>query len=217
MAAALTAAEIPPSKLGSARSAGLSDPERGLYYWILQRFATSGRPGSGDMRAAADRLGLESEQALETFTREDLVHLDQEGEIAVAYPFSGAPTTHRVRFSSGHVAHAMCALDALGIAPMFGRRIEIASRDPLTGEEIQVELEPDGNGYWQPQATVVVSGRTGRGESCNVCCPVLNFFASAGNAEQWLTAHPDVHGTVISMPAAVAAGRAVFGDALATD
>lgn len=214
VASALRAAEIPRSKLGPARRARLSGPERELYEWILHRFATSGRPGSADAHAAAERLGLDAAQAFETFAREDLVHLDREGAIAVAYPFSGRPTTHRVRFSSGHEAHAMCAFDALGIAPMFEQRIEIASRDPLTDTEVQVKLAPDGDGNWQPQEAVVVSGKTGRGESCNVCCPVLNFFASARNAEQWLDAHPEVLGTVISMPIAVAAGRAIFGDSL---
>jgi hypothetical protein len=52
----------------------------------------------------------------------------------------------------------MCAIDALGIAAMFDEPIEIASRDPLTQEEIQVELQPDGDGNWQPQEAVVVAG-----------------------------------------------------------
>jgi len=43
---------------------------------------------------------------------------------------------------------------------------------------------------------------------------VLNFFASAANAERWLDAHAEVTGTVISMEEAIAAGRAVFGDVL---
>ncbi len=36
----------------------------------------------------------------------------------------------------------MCASDALGIGADVRGAIEIASRDPLTGEEIQVEVEP---------------------------------------------------------------------------
>jgi hypothetical protein len=35
VAAALAAAEIPPSKLGAARRARLSEQERTLYVWIL--------------------------------------------------------------------------------------------------------------------------------------------------------------------------------------
>jgi hypothetical protein len=40
VAAALAAAEIPPSKLGPARHARLSEAQRELYFWILGRFAT---------------------------------------------------------------------------------------------------------------------------------------------------------------------------------
>jgi hypothetical protein len=159
------------------------------------------------------RLPLRRGASLETFAREDLVHL-AEGEIAIAYPFSGRPTAHRVRVASGHETFAMCAIDALGIAPMLGEPIEIASGDPLTGEEIRVELEPGGQGRWRPQETVVVSGTAGRGESCDCCCPVLNFFASAESAERWLSVHPEVRGTMISMEDAIVAGRTVFGDLL---
>jgi hypothetical protein len=39
-ATVLTAAEISPSKLGPARSAGLTTSQRDLYSWILRNFAT---------------------------------------------------------------------------------------------------------------------------------------------------------------------------------
>jgi hypothetical protein len=97
---------------------------------------------------------------------------------------------------------------------MFEEPIEIASRDPLTEESIQVELEADGMGSWQPSEAVVVCGASGSGESCSSCCPVLNFFASKENGERWLDARPEVRGQVISLPEAIAAGRAVFGDVL---
>jgi hypothetical protein len=214
VAALLRAAEISPSKLGPARHTRLTDSERALYLWILRRFATSSRPSDAETRAAAEQFGLDVEGALERFAREDLVQVDRKGEIGVAYPFAGRPTAHHVRFQSGHEAYAMCAIDALGIAPMFDEPIEIASRDPLTEKEIQVELAPDGMGSWQPQEAVVVCGASGSGESCRSCCPVLNFFASRENGERWLQAHPEVHGQVISIPEAIAAGRSVFGDVL---
>jgi Alkylmercury lyase len=52
--------------------------------------------------------------------RRSVVHRGADGEITVAYPFSGRPTAHRVRFPGGHEVDAMCAIDAVGIAPMFG-------------------------------------------------------------------------------------------------
>jgi hypothetical protein len=214
-AAALAAAAIPSSKLGSARHARLSEPERELYVWILRRFATSGRPSSAETGAAAERFGLEVDPALATLAREDLVHRGSDGEIVVAYPFSGRQTAHSVRLPGGHEVDAMCAIDALGIAPMFGQPIEIVSRDPLTGEEIAAKVEPHGEARWSPESAVVVSGAIAAGDdSCHGCCPVLNFFVSPASAERWLAEHSQVRGTVISMEEAAAAGRAVFGDVL---
>jgi hypothetical protein len=214
-AAALTAAAIPVSKVGSARHARLSEPERDLYFWILRRFATSGRPSSAETRAAAERLGLAADPALATLAREDLVHRGSDGEIAVAYPFSGRPTAHRVRLSGRHEVGAMCAIDALGIAPMFGKAIEIESRDPMSGDAIHARVAPDAPLEWTPESAVVVAGAIrSQGDASCGCCPVLNFFASAATAERWLAEHPEARGTSISMREAAAAGRAVFGDVL---
>jgi hypothetical protein len=43
---------------------------------------------------------------------------------------------------------------------------------------------------------------------------VLNFLASTDNAERWLSEHPQVHGEVITIEDAIAAGRAIFADVL---
>jgi hypothetical protein len=215
VAATLAAAEIPPSKLGPARRARLSEAESELYVWILRRFATDGRPSNVELRAAAEQLGLEADSALETLAREDLVHCGADGEIVVAYPFSGRPTAHRVRFADGHEVDAMCAIDALGIAPMFGEAIEIESRDPTSGDAIRARVAPDGSVEWSPDSAVVVAGAIrSQGDACCGCCPVLNFFASATNAGRWLAEHPEVRGTSISMQDAAAAGELVFGDVL---
>ena len=213
--ATLATAKIPPSKLGQARRARLADAERELYFWIVRYFATVGRPNSSEVHAAAERLGIDADRALETLAREDLVQRGSDGEISVAYPFSGRPTAHQIRFPTGHQVHAMCAIDALGIAPMLGEPIEVESRDPMSGDEIRARVAPDGAAEWRPQSAVVVAGaiRT-QGDACCGCCPVLNFFVSSVTAERWLAEHPEVSGKVISMREAAAAGRAVFADVL---
>lgn len=213
VAEVLAATEIPQSKLGATRCARLDDSERELYFWILRRFATHGRPTSAEVLAAGESLGLDALKAVETLAREDLVHLDENGQVAVAYPFSGRPTAHQVRFQNGHQAHAMCAIDALGIAAMFDQPIEIVSTDPLAGDDVRAHLSAQGEGTWEPASSVVVAGISERSDdSFRGCCPVLNFFASNENGERWLEQHPGVRGQVVSMPEAIAAGRAVFGD-----
>jgi Alkylmercury lyase len=215
VATALRLAAIPPSKLGTARRARLSAAERKLYTTILRRFATSGRPSGVEIGEVAGRLGIDAERALATLAREDLLHLDGDGEIAVAYPFSGLPTPHRVRFPNGHETYAMCAIDALGIAPMFDEPVGITSRDPVNGGEVEVRVTPEATAEWRPGSAVVVAGAIHReGDSCGSCCPVLNFFASPDTAGRWLAAHTEVRGEVISMHDAILAGEAVFGRVL---
>ena len=210
----LALAEIPSNRCGANRTAGLSGAERALLLWILRRFADTGRPSMEALRGAAAEVGAKLTDALETLAREDLVHL-RGGEIAVAYPFSGRPTTHRVRFQSGHEAFAMCAIDALGIAPMLNEPIRVRATDPATGDGIEVALGSNGERQWQPTESVVVVGASGSGNSFAGCCPVLNFFASEENAQGWLAEHPAVQGTIVSVPEAIELGRMVFGEVFA--
>ena len=214
---ALTAAGVPRERWGRKRLRSLTDAERAFYRWILKSFGAGAPARPDELADAATALDLEVEPALRRLAREDLVHHDPAtGAILVAYPFSGRSTAHQVRFD-GREVYAMCAIDALGIAPMLDEAVEIASFDPLTDDRIEVVLDPDGNGTWQPPEAVVVCGVSGSGNSCSSCCPVLNFFASTENAERWLAQHPGVRGEVISMQEAILAGRAVFGEVLKED
>ncbi len=212
---ALTAAAIPAERWGTNRLGTLTDSERRFYRWILRSLRAGAPPTPDELAETATGLRLELEPTLAKLAREDLVHRDpNRGGILVTYPFSGRPTAHLVRFEDGIGAFAMCAIDALGIAPMFGEAIAITSHDPLTSEQIRIELEPDGHGSWQPEEAVVVCGATESSDSCTSCCPVLNFFATTDNATRWLAAHADVRGAVISIDDAIVAGRIVFGDIL---
>ena len=213
VADALAAAGIPVPKLGACRGERLSPAERALYVWILGRFALGENPSAGVVRDEAARLRLDFNRIREKLASEDLIHFDAEGRIAVAYPFSGHPTPHRVSID-GHEAYAMCAIDALGIAPMLGLSIEIISHDPITSSEINVLLDADGTGTWRPQEAVVVAGRACDGAAFQGCCQVLNFFASLESAQQYLGEREDVSGFPITMPQAIELGRVIFGDVL---
>jgi hypothetical protein len=217
VADALASAGIPESKVGPCRGERLGSAERELYVWMVRGFAGGSPPSGPAIRTEAARLGLDSDQTQEKLTTEDLIHFDGEGEITVAYPFSARPTRHRVRIE-GRTVFAMCAIDALGVAPMFERAIVIDSSDPLTNAEISIWLQPDGAGTWQPNEAVVVTGRAcADGAAFKGCCQVLNFFASPANAERYLFEHGDVSGFPMTMPQAVEVGRAIFGAVLKDD
>ena len=212
VAASLTAAGISPAKVGTCRGEQLGQAEREFYVWILRRFSEVGAVQGDTASAKAAQLDLDFDKARDQLAAEDLVHFDADGSIAVAYPFSGRPTSHRVLLG-GRSVYAMCAIDALGIAPMFDRAIVVTSHDPITDAEINVWLQPDGAATWQPEEAVVVTGRCCEGAAFEGCCRVLNFFASSENAERYLSERA-VHGFPITLPQAIDVGRAIFGDVL---
>jgi hypothetical protein len=214
--AILEAACMPPDRIGQARTARLSAPELDLYRWIIRHFAETGRPSRTLVAQKAASLSLDPDQAFAALGRDDLVHLDEQGQIAVAYPFSGRPTAHRVLLD-GHELAAMCAIDALGISAMLNRTVEIKSTDPINGDEINVGIDPSGQATWQPQDAVVLAGSRRRGAALEGCCQVLNFFSSRATAEQYLVANSDVRGFPITVPEAAEAGRTIFEHVLSTD
>jgi hypothetical protein len=89
------------------------------------------------------------------------------GEVAIAYPFSSAPTHHRVRIVDGPDVFAMCAINALGIAEMLDVDVEITSSDPHTGHAVTVH-QAGGRTSWQPStAAVVLPASTAKGPSAD--------------------------------------------------
>jgi hypothetical protein len=215
IAEALAVTGIPSARLGDRRGASLNGPERAFYRWILRSFATEVPPTILSIRAHATELGLDFEQIRARLAGEDLVHFDRVGEVTVAYPFSARPRGHRVLIDSEYWVEAMCAVDALGIAPMLGLPVEISSHDPISGAEVWVRVEPGDGPWWEPKEAVVLAASTfGDGPSFRGCCDVLNFFESTENARRYLADHPEVSGLPISIPEASELGRTVFGDVL---
>jgi Alkylmercury lyase len=197
------------------RAEGLSTVERELHRRILRTFATGRIPDRSHLRRWASELGLDPDRANASLAGNDLVHLDaRAGGVAVAYPFSGTPTRHRVRLASGTQVCAMCAIDALGIGFMLGEPTTVVSTDAGSGEPIEISLPRGGPASWSPPQAVVMAGCAGGGPSLGCTCPHTNFAASPEDAHDLLAADKAVAGEVLSMPEAIARGREFFGGLL---
>lgn len=206
---AALAGVAPPTEVLSAwrtRALPLEANERAVHQAILRAFAATGRPPAGQDPAV-----------LRTLHDADAIRLTSYGEIAVAYPFSATPTRHRVRIGDRVDVYAMCAVDALGIAPMVGQDTVISSVDVTSGQPITV-VTRDGRSTWSPDTAVVFVGAdAGGGPSADCCCDYLNFFADRSAGAGWMAAHPGVPGQIISHPEAEDLGARLFGHLLASD
>ena len=192
--------------------------ERGLravHQAVLRSFAATGGPPGRDQLDQAARP-YDSSQAVGELAAGDYLCLGQGGGITAAYPFSPAPTPHKVQISGGAVAYAMCAIDALGIAAMLGTPVQITSADPATGEPVSVAVA-DNWAVWEPDTAVVFAGRTAPasdGPSAATCCEYINFFTSQASAAAWASARPDITGAILSQARALETGQRIFGHLL---
>jgi len=141
------------------------------------------------------------------------VFLDPAGrEITGGVPFAAAPTAHRVRIHDGPTVLANCAVDALGMAAMLGRDVDVQSRDAVTGEAVTA-ISRAGHWTWQPVDAVVFVGSSGQGRLTETCCPVINFFTASDHARAYQRTHT-LDGVVLTLSDAIQAGTLVFGDLL---
>ncbi|MEU4710906.1 organomercurial lyase [Nocardia salmonicida] len=203
--------------LGAWRAAAQpTDPsERAVHHAILLGFASSGQaPAAADLAAVAAKHDASVAQVLERLHTADVIRLSRSGNVESAYPFSAAPTPHRVRIATGAQVYAMCAIDALGIAAMLDTDVAIESVDPSTGEPITVTIR-DAIVAAQPPTTVVfVGAQATPGPSADTCCSYLNFFGDRPTAQNWADAHPQVGGIILDLADAQLLGTRIFGNQL---
>ncbi|MBT2511277.1 alkylmercury lyase family protein [Streptomyces sp. ISL-98] len=211
--------ECPPmdaaGRAGRGRLAPREGGLRAVQQAVLRHFARTGRaPEAADLEEAASAHGRRAAEVLNELAAEDFLALDSGGQIRAAYPFSGVPTAHRVRFPDGVQAWSMCAIDALGVSAMLDTDAVITSSDPVTGEAITV-VSANGNMTWEPATAVVYVGQGScTGSAAEVACGALNFFTSRATARTWSTQHPDFSGGVVEQTRAEALGQAVFATLL---
>jgi hypothetical protein len=200
-----------PKVLGRVAQDRLAPDKEGLrevQQAVLRHFARTGT-APGELAVP----GVDVRRALDRLHEGDYLRLGSDGQIVAAYPFSAVPTPHVVLLKNGVTTYAMCAIDALGIAPMLGEVVSIRSADPLTGAAVTIGAEA-----WDPASAVVLAAAAACDEfrpAMDVCCGTVNFFASRENAARWLRSHPDVTGEILDRDEAMRFGAEIFGGLLA--
>ena len=123
----------------ASRQASLPPELQALHRAILRSLADRGRPLSNpEIRALMP--GHSPSVVLWTLASEDLVVLKDGRSLVGAYPLTTEPTPHEILIN-GNRLWAMCAMDALSVAPLFDSTVEIASECPVTGAAIHLRMK----------------------------------------------------------------------------
>ncbi|MFW5454333.1 alkylmercury lyase family protein [Thioalkalivibrio sulfidiphilus] len=177
---------------------------------ILRSFIEQGRPLKSQ-EIAAMVTGGDASEALKRLGDDDLVVLDRTGKEAVgAYPMTLSDTPHRVMVA-GHSFHAMCALDALSIAPMYDKEVRIESRYHVTGEPVTIVQQGMNIVEAHPSRDVRVGvhWQNPCGAAAHSMCLEMVFLRDADAAAKWQGGDADSI-TIFTLEEAVAFGAGFF-------
>lgn len=195
----------------------LAAPLRELHRRILHSFAGRGRPLSRE--EMAEHLGdVPVDTALQRLASDDLVVLSPDGgEVTGAYPFTMEERVHRVRVNGGQLLHAMCALDALSVGPMFNAASTVKSRCHLCGAPIEVRMQGGtvvSASPGQPWAGIRWQGTSGC--AARSLCLDMVFLRDSETGVDWREQDRG-NISILDLPSAVAMGAAFFCPLLEQD
>lgn len=147
-----TADELADPGLEARWNSRRGHPHMGVLRRILRVFAERGGPipVAALQAALPERDARAVQDAVAALDADDLIRV-QAGRIDLAYPFSAGPTPFGLRLTGGRERYAVCAIDALGIAPMLGEPVDIVSechhcRAPLALTVTPAGPSPDAEG-----------------------------------------------------------------------
>lgn len=159
-----------------------------LHRDILYAFVEQGRPLTREEMGrimGGEDTGIDA--ALARLSQDDLVVLDGlQKRVVGAYPVTVEETPHQIKIN-GNTIHAMCALDAVSVSPMFEREVVINSRCHLSGMPIQIRQRGKQVLAIQPASDVHVGVRWQSTCGCaahNLCMEMV-FLKDRETAKQW--------------------------------
>ncbi len=218
-----------------ARQDSLTPENRKLHRSILQTLVEKGRVMSEDEIAkvagspAAGRSAVALLGAYDLVVRGPLTVTDARtgrevvvdaigGEVVGAYPVTTEVTPHRITVN-GHSIYAMCAVDALAVAPLFGGEVRIDSVCHVTGEPIHIAMKGKKIVECKPcsaeEMRIGVRWQRVTTTAAHGLCRQMVFLKDAATAAKWQSRDPgsiDIFTSAEAMDFAEAFFRPLLAD-----
>jgi alkylmercury lyase len=159
---------------------------KALHQNVLRSFVDKGRILTRDEMA---RHVSSIDEAVKALKGNDMVVFSSNGQPIGAYPFTMETREHRIRIND-HIVHAMCALDALAVSPMFKMSAEITSTCRATGAPVIIKQSGTTIDNQEEAGDIRFGIIWGAASACSCCanslCMEMMFLKDGQVAEEWL-------------------------------
>ena len=196
-----------------ARQDQLMTSLKKLHQLILMSLVQRGKPPT-HAELAAQVGDVQVAAALQTLGAVDLIVLNQQGTAAVgAYPLTTEVTPHRLIIENQSI-YAMCALDAVAVAPMFATTVTINSNCHVSGEPVQICMREREMLSVQPAGVMVgIRWQKPHGFAAHNMCTEMVFCKDLVTARQWQGDEVETI-SLFTLAEAIAFGQAFFAPLL---
>ena len=187
------------------------EPElRALHQAILFSFIQQGRPLNNDeIKTHLQQHSVA--QVLQRLADDDLIVVDAaRKKVLGAYPMTVEQTVHKLEVA-GHQFFAMCALDAVSVAPMFDAEVTISSQCAWSSEAVKIHMRGKQLLSVTPSADIKIGilWQMPGSVAAHSMCMEMVFLIDAQAAQHWQQ-QKEASVSIFSLPEAVEFGAAFF-------
>jgi len=198
--------QLPLQERQSQLNENLKAAHRAILHSLVNR---GGSPQHDELARLFGEIGVE--KGLQRLAQDDLIVLDATGKQVVgAYPVTIEKTPHRISVNDQHI-YAMCALDAVSVAPMFNAVAKIESRCQLSKKAISMVMKGAEILAVTPSTEVRIGVRWQMpcGAAAHSMCLEMGFLLDEQIARDWQQGD-GLNKTIFELPQAVEFGSRFF-------
>ena len=179
-----------------------------VYGQVRDRLLMTGRAVEADDLPAVDAAAFH--QGITELAAADLVVADAgHSRVLGVYPVTTEATDHRLDID-GVQLFAMCAVDALAVAPVTGDKVQIDSRCAVSGEAVRIRQAGEALESAEPAGVQVgIAWQDTGGCAAHSLCRDMVFLADPRIAADWHAAGAGMR-SIYTLHEALALGRAFF-------
>lgn len=185
----------------------LSKRQKTLHQWILRFIVENG--GIPNIGLLTQRFGDNVVEDIHILAENDLIVINSDSLPIGAYPVTLETTPHSISMDKTNI-YAMCALDALSIAPMFNKSVHIHSQCHLTHMPIDIDMQGEKIlNVNQPALMIGIRWQKPYKVAAHSLCLQMVFLENTTIATQWQSSDPE-NISLFTLPESILFGKAYF-------
>jgi len=191
---------------------GLTHNQELVFNYIIEQYSKFDSIHTiKEIETALNMSSQDLEEIITKLVRIGVINRDNEANDRLIPRISKIGYDHKVILKDGRILkpiEAACVIDALGLPFTYNQDATIFSKDPISKQEIKIEIKDEQISFQQPENLLVHLGSQ---------CSTILFFTSPENFKEWKKQNPDQKDNIINMEQALILARKIFENRLDLD